>query len=154
MNINRYSLYDKNFKSFLEFWNSEVEKKLFRCSKEYGVFNLVKKALNPKSKPNWDDNLYTFYRKLHDELIVNRDSIIDFSSGNEKLLNRKFCVKTAIDDNRHLSELMVFYILQHAMIDNTRFKQVFTAMDKELYKGRRVRNFCYEKWGFVKLIFS
>jgi hypothetical protein len=154
MNINRYSLYDNGFKKFLDFWNSEVEKKLFRCSKEYGIFNLVKKTLNPKSKSNWDDNLYAFYRNLQDELILNRDSIIDFSNGNENLIKRKYCVRTAQNDNRHLAQLVIFHILQRSMIDSTKFKQVFLAMDKELYKGRRMRNFCYEKWGFVKLFFS
>ena len=154
MNINRRSLYDKKFNEFLKFWNSEVEKKLFRCSKEYGIYNAIKKTLNPKNKSDWDDYLYGYYRRLIDELFLNINSIVDFTNGEYKLIKRKYCVRTALGDKRHLSQLLIFSILQRSCVDNDKFRNVFNEMDKELFRGHKLSAYATEKWNLIKLFFS
>ena len=142
------NLFHDDFEDFLIFWNNEVEKKLFRHSKECGVFNKIKKALNPLNKPNWDDNLRKYYNQINDELLLNNDCVIDLSVG------RKYCVKTASNSRRHFSQIMVFFVLQHSEISEDKKREVFIEMDKELFKKSKIRNFFLEKWYYIKLFFS
>lgn len=142
------------FINFKKFWDSEVEKKLFRCSKEYGIYNQIKKVLNPSHKRYRDDALKKIFNELVLDLYFHPCGIIDFSSKNYKLINRKFTVSTAIYSKRHLSQLIVFKILEKTYINDEKFLDVFRKMDRQLYKNHKLSTFIIEKWYFFKLFLS
>lgn len=156
MSLDRNFLYEKNFKRFLDFWNSEVEKKLFRCSKEYGAYNQLKKTLNPNSKSDWDYHLYKIYNLLLKDLSSHLNCMIDFTADDRTffIINRKYCVRTALNSNRHLSQIVIFGILQKSQISEKKINQIFVEMDKELFKGHKLNAFLTEKWNLIKVFFS
>lgn len=148
---------DKNFEKFNKFrafWNKEVKKIFFRYSKEYGIYNKIKITLNPNNKQYWDDNFYEIYARLVNILMEGDEAMIDFNATfKSNNIKRKYCVKTALKDNRHLSQFLIYFILARSNIKSDVFEKIFIKIDKELFKGHKINAFLIEKWYLITLYF-
>ena len=145
-----------DFIDFKKFWGSEAEKKLFRCSKEFGIYAQVKKILNPKNKKYREGEIKKIYEEVFGILFLHKYGVIDFSDYDNKrvLTNRKFTVSTAFHSKRHLSLLVIFRILEKIHIDEIKFKKLFEKIDIELFKQHKLSTFFIENWYFIKLFFT
>jgi hypothetical protein len=143
------------FIKFEAFWNSEIEKKLFRCSKDLGFYVPLKKVLTSKNSPRYRrDRLFEIWEKHIAQLNQHKNYAVDFSEGGLLPNKRSYSVTTALHDNRHLSQIIIFYLFQHCKLDYTKFKTAFETMDKEIFKGHRFSSFMKEAWYYTKIFFS
>ena len=145
--------YNPKFIEFEKFWRSKVEKKLFRCSKDLGFYAPLQKVLNPqKSYFGRTSGLYKIWEKHTLSLSGHLKSTLDFNE--DLFLFRKYPVITALKDNRHLSQVIIFSLLLRCDIDNYKLRDAFYTMNKELFKGHKISSFVKEKWYYVKIFFS
>ena len=147
--------YNPKFIKFEKFWNSEIEKKLFRCSKDLGFYIPLKKTLTPAKCSSYRRiRLFEIWKKHVSELSQHKSYAVDFSESGLLLSKRKYSVTTALHDDRHLSQIIIFYLFQHCKLNYTKFKAAFEIMDEEIYKGHKFSSFMKEKWYYMKIFFS
>ena len=139
-----------SFEEFLCFWNNEVEKKLRRCSKEFGFYPKLWTTLFNKDKKI--PVLIGFYKHVKNRFTyrTNPKNIIDLSNAGVK---RKFSVLTPLKDSRHFSQLVIFKIFESLCLDDETFKKAFKMMDNEIYKNHKFETFYIEKIGLIKAFF-
>lgn len=139
-----------SFEEFLCFWNNEVEKKLQRCSKEFGFYPKLWMTLFSKDKKI--PVLIGLY-----EYVINRftyrtnpKNIIYLSNAG---VSRKYSVLVPLNDVRHFSQLVIFKIFENLYLDDETFKEAFKMMDNEIYKNHKFETFYVEKTSLIKAFF-
>lgn len=147
---------DALFEDFKNFWYSEIEKKLFRCSKELGFYKKLKRVLaTNKLNDSRDLILYSFYKKILDRAIDYENCLIHFD---QPLLSssvkRTYSTNLVLKDKRYFSHLMVYSILYRTMIytESKMFDDAFAMMDKSIFGKRIIRSFFTEKMSILKVI--
>jgi hypothetical protein len=117
----------------------EMQKKLFRCSKELGFYNKLRKTLKHKG--------YLFaisggktdlFNKLIADLKENEDGVLDF----EKLFggvgkDYSYPVHTALRSKIHLSHLYSLAILQKCGLSHQELIDAFKLVTKEIFKKHK-----------------
>lgn len=138
------------FEDFVCFWDDEIEKKLRRCSKEFGFYpKLWVTLFNKDKKIPMLEGLYEYFINRF-TYRTNPKSIIDLSNIGVK---RKFSVLTPLKDARHFSQLVIFIIFERLYLDDETFKKAFKMMDNEIYKNHKFETFYIEKIGLIKAFF-
>lgn len=139
------------FLEFRTFWDNEINKKLFRYSKEFEFYEKLKKILGPKQK----SNLLNIFTSVMRNLISNNAKVIEFTREHDfNNVSRKYSVCTAINDKRHFSQILVFQILRKCSLQKEIFMEVFEKMDEEIFKGHRAQAFFREKYDLVITFFK
>ncbi len=129
----------KNRQEFLMYWDGEMQKKLFRCSKELGFYNKLKKALSPSG--------YLFatsggrvglLNKLLIDLNENKDGVLNFEGlFDDEGKDCTYPVHTALRSKIHLSHLYSLAILQKCGISHSELSNAFKWLSKEIFKGHK-----------------
>ncbi len=147
--------YKKNNRAkFIEYWNGEVAKKLFRCSKEIGFYKELKKTLNTSYSYKRDE----FITKSLDELLIelnrNKRELVNFSEILTNENNIQYPVWTALYSKIHLSHLFTLLVLQKCKLSHQTVAEAFNWMTNEIFKNKNVRILWAELKIYVKLFFS
>ena len=138
-----------SFEEFLCFWNNEVEKKLRRCSKEFGFYpKLWTTLFNEDKKIPMLKDVYRYFMGFICRTPPKH--IIDFSNTGVK---RKFSSRTPLKDVRHFSQLVIFKVFNDLYLDDETFKKAFKNMDNGIYKNHKFETFYTEKIGLIKAFF-
>ena len=136
-------------------WSSEIEKKLFRCSKELGVYSQIKKSLGKFDYCDstlWKIKKFDFLCcELWASLQTNRGSIIAFENMGVKFT---YPVPTALNDERHFCHLLVLHIIMKASLKHDVSQKLFQDVSKEIFKHHRLHTKCIRIKSFFKIFFS
>ena len=147
--------YKKNNRvKFIEYWNGEVAKKLFRCSKEFGFYKELKKTLNTSYSYKRDEFIVKTLDELLAELNRNKRELVNFSEILTKENNFQYPVCTALYSKLHLSHLFTLLVLQKCKISHQTVVEAFNWMTNELFNGKNGRALWAELKIYVKLFFS
>ncbi len=136
-------------------WNSEIEKKLFRCSKELGVYSQIKKSLGKFDYCNstlWKIKKFdSLCCELWASLRINRGSIVAFENMGVKFT---YPVPTALNDERHFCHLLVLNIIMKASLKHDASQKLFQDVSKEIFKSHRLHTKYVRAKNFFKIFFS
>ena len=147
--------YKKNNRAkFIEYWNGEVAKKLFRCSKEFGFYKELKKTLNTSYSYKRDEFIAKTLDELLAELNRNKRELVNFSEILTKENNFQYPVCTALYSKLHLSHLFTLLVLQKCKISHQTVVEAFNWMTHELFNNKNGRALWAELKIYVKLFFS
>lgn len=144
---------EKNREKFIQYWNGEMEKKLFRCSKEFGFYKNLKKTIGS----NCGTFQAEFYKRSLAELVTeldrNKKDIVNFADILDEV-NRQYPVHTALHSRIHLSHLFSFLILQKCKISHEKLVDGFKWMTTEIFDDNKSASRLLEIKSYVKLFFS
>lgn len=136
-------------------WNSEIEKKLFRCSKELGVYNQIKKSLGKFDYCDstlWKIKKFDFLCcELLASLQANIGLVIAFENMGVKFT---YPVLTATKDERHFCHLLVLYVIMKASLKHDVSQKLFQDVSKEIFKHHRLHAKYVRTKSFFKIFFS
>lgn len=127
-------------------WDSEIEKKLFRCSKELGVYNVIKKTC---SKPKL---IKEIKQKTFAALKDNEDKVLSFT---HMASNLSYPTLTAIEDERHFCHLLGYeIIICSTYITKDTMNKLFNDFSKEVFKKHKIHNKYLRFKGNIKMFFK
>lgn len=144
-----------DFETFETFWFEEAEKKLLRCTKEFGIYEKTKKILNPKRKRKRDRivNLYILYYDTINNITSYGNTLVSFYYPTTET-KRECSAELVLTDKRHFSQAFAFTILGKIPCCHKTFENTCKMYDKELYKGHKIEAFLKEKLSLIKLLFK
>ena len=145
-----------NKEKFMLYWDGEMQKKLFRCSKELGFYNKLKKALSPRgylfASSGGKMELLT---KLLNDLKSNNDGVLNFEGlFDDEGKDCIYPVHTALRSKIHLSHLYSLAILQKCGISHSELSNAFKWLSKEIFKGHKFYAKRKELMGYFILFMS
>lgn len=148
----------KNREKFIKYWNDEVAKKLFRCSKEYGFYNDLKKSLGTNST-----NRGILLLKWLDELLntINERSkdIIEFSDILTEENEVKYPVYATLYSKVLLSHLFSFYVLsaitcsKNKRLEHQKFVESFNWLTNDIFSNNKKKIYLSKVAAYTKLFF-
>ena len=138
------------------YWDGEMQKKLFRCSKELGFYNKLKKTLSPRGYLfATSGGRLALLNKLLIDLNENKDGVLNFENLFEE--NGKgytYPVHTALRSKVHLSHLYSLAILQKCGLSHTDLIKSFGWMTREIFKGHKMYAKRKEMMGYFRIFMS
>lgn len=144
----------ENRKYFVDYWNSEVSKKLFRCSKEFGFYHVLKKVLKSDYSYSRNEIIYKSLVHLLNDLYDNKKEIIDFSHLLDKQNRLRYPVYTALTSKIHLSHLVTLCLLRKCNLSHQLTVDAFEWMTVEIFKENRCKARWNEIRAYIKLFFT
>ena len=141
-----------NRKKLILFWNGEVEKKLIRCSKEFGFYPKLKKVLSPGTfRSGKTDVLNKIIDDTIKELSHNRGDVLDFINVLD-VDNVKYPVYTALHSKIHFSHLISFALIQSCKLEYSKTAVAFAWVTKEIFKDHKLYAYRKKIAGYTKLL--
>lgn len=141
-----------NREKLILFWNGEIEKKLIRCSKEFGFYPKLKKVLSPGTfRSGKTDVLNKIINDTIEELQHNRGDVLDFINvlGVD---NVKYPVYTALHSKIHFSHLISFALIQSCKLEFSKTADAFAWVTKEIFKEHKLYVYRKKMVGYTKLL--
>ena len=146
----------KNRQEFLMFWDGEMQKKLFRCAKELGFYNKLKKTLSPRGYLfATSGGRVALLNKLLIDLNENKDGVLNFENlFEEEGKDYTYPVHTALRSKIHLSHLYALTILQKCGLSHYELMDAFKWVTKEIFKGHKMYAKRKEMMGYFRIFMS
>ncbi len=159
--------YTTKFLEFEGFWKSNIERKLFRCAKDLGFLDRLKKELTGNSKMTSRDKFIKIYNILRKDLNSHDNLVIDYVNDKRRMKpGLKFTASTALNDKRHFSQLVAFSILDKIFtssyslieydfsISSELYSKATIMMTDEIYHGHKISSYIKEQFYLFKLFFK
>jgi hypothetical protein len=144
----------KNREKFLKYWEGNISKKLFRCSKEYGFYPILKKVMG-RSDTNKRINFLTHtLNALLVELNRDKKGVVTFSDLDRREKKLKYPVYTALHSKLHLSHLFALCVLQNCNISHQALSDSFQWLTDEIIEKNKNKAAFIEVTSYIKLFFT
>lgn len=132
---------------FLDYWECNISKKLFRCSKEFGFYGQLKELMGPKDSFKRIEFLATKIVTVAVKISTNPLSVITCGT------DRVYEVYTAAFSKNHLSHLLATEILKDLRIATPTFYMADEWLYDEILGKNRFEKKFYEFKAYIKLFF-
>ena len=142
-----------DFETFKTFWFEEAEKKLLRCTKEFGIYEKTKNILNPKRKRDRIFSLYILYHDTISNITSYGNTFVTFYYPTTKT-KRECSTELVLTDKRHFSQAFAFTILGKIPCCYKTFVNTCKMYDKEIYKEHKIEAKKKKKLSLIKLLFK
>ena len=149
----------KEKKELKQFWDGEIAKKLFRCSKEFGFYPKLKKILKSKYSSENDAVFFQYADSALHDLRDNKLEVLSFArlipdEYMQKGLRITYPVYTAFISKRHLCHIIALSVLNNCKISHEIRISAFIWLTREIFEGHNIKANLKEKIGYIKLFFS
>ena len=144
----------KNREKFLKYWEGNISKKLFRCSKEYGFYPILKKVMGGSDTNKRINFLTRTLNTLLEELSRDKKGIVTFTDLGERKENLKYPIYTAFHSKLHLSHLFSLCILQYCNISHQALSDSLQWLTDEIIEKNKNKVAFIEAISYIKLFFT